>query len=125
VGGYEDWLRQRATVGTDAADSSGRAKSVRGGGRTRPDQQATAATAGRPAIPKRLTWSEQRELEQLPPRIEALEAEEQRLHTAIAAPEFYKEPRAVITQALARVEQLKGELLDAYARWDELDSRTT
>jgi ATP-binding cassette subfamily F protein uup len=125
VGGYEDWLRQRATVGTEAADSSGRAKSVRGGGRTRPDQQPTAGTAGRPAIPKRLTWSEQRELEQLPARIEALEAEEQRLHTAIAAPEFYKEPREVITQALARVEQLKGELLDAYARWDELDSRAT
>ncbi len=53
-----------------------------------------------------------------------MESEQERLHTAIAAPEFYKEPAETIAAALARVEELKAALLDAYARWDELDSRT-
>ena len=40
------------------------------------------------------------------------------------APEFYKETPDVIAATLARVEQVDADLLAAYARWDELDSRT-
>ncbi len=110
VGGYEDWLRQRsepAPVGTPSTPAA---------------QKATAAQA--PTSRKKLSYREQKELTDLPDRIHALEAEQQRLNTAVAAPEFYKEPADIIKRTLARVEALRDELLQVYARWGDLDSRT-
>ncbi len=40
----------------------------------------------------------------------------------MAAPAFYKEPAETIARTLARLEAIEQELLDALARWDELDS---
>jgi ATP-binding cassette subfamily F protein uup len=110
VGGYEDWVRQ--------AGRAGRAGGAGGAGAAEAAPSAPAR-----AVRKKLTWNEQRELEQLPGRIEALEREEGQLQATIAAPEFYKEPREAILQALARAEAIKQELIAAYARWDDLDSR--
>jgi ATP-binding cassette subfamily F protein uup len=59
----------------------------------------------------------------LPERIAALEAEQAALDMEIHSPEFYKRPPDRIAEAMARVEALGAELLAAYARWDELDSR--
>jgi ATP-binding cassette subfamily F protein uup len=117
VGGYEDWRRQRSSqeAGAEAMEPTARDR--------RDTRPAPAAEEDRPAPRRRLTWNEQRALEQLPPRIEALEAEEQDLGARIAAPDFYKEPRETIAQILARIEQVRQELLEAYARWDDLDSR--
>ena len=72
----------------------------------------------------KLTYREQRELQQLPARIQALEAEQAQLNAAVAGPDFYKEPADAIKRTLTRLETLHGELLSAYARWDDLDSRT-
>jgi ABC transport system ATP-binding/permease protein len=113
VGGYEDWLRQRRTV------------VVSGFSRTTTEASAKAAsrTAPTPAAPKKkLSFKEKREMEDLPKKIERLEAEQEALLAKIASPDFYKEPPDAITRALARVDELKGSLHDAYARWDELDA---
>jgi ATP-binding cassette subfamily F protein uup len=109
VGGYADWLRQRRHV--EEAPSSTR--------RTAPVPSARGG--GEP--PGKPSYREQRELEQLPAQIDAMEAEQERLKTAVAAPEFYREPAATIHGTLARLEELEQALLDAYARWDELDTR--
>jgi ATP-binding cassette subfamily F protein uup len=109
VGGYEDWLRQRDT-----------GKSVAQIATTKQPPPAPA-----PAAPKKkLSFKEKREMEDLPKRIERMEAELEALHTRIASPEFYKEPPDAIASALARTDELKSSLHDAYARWDELDART-
>jgi ABC transport system ATP-binding/permease protein len=121
VGGYEDWVRVRRAAA--AADDKA----------TGPAQHRTTAAASArepasaPAAPsrKRLSYMEQREFDQLPGRIEALEAEQQGLHRAVADPGFYKEPPEAIKAALARLGQLQLELLGAYARWDDLDSRVS
>ena len=42
----------------------------------------------------------------------------------MANPGFYKESAATITATLARLEDVRTQLADAYARWDELDSRS-
>jgi hypothetical protein len=47
----------------------------------------------------------------------------QRLNATVASPGFYKEPEDTIHLTLARLDTLQQELLDAYARWDELESR--
>ncbi len=121
VGGYEDWLRV-SRVAADAAQKEDRTRAA-----TRPETtssgQEAPPGATSPPPRRRLSYMEQREFDQLPARIEALEAEQRRLHDAVASPEYYKEPADAIAAALSRLEQLQVELLTAYARWDELDSR--
>jgi ATP-binding cassette subfamily F protein uup len=62
-------------------------------------------------------------MDELPGRIEQIEAEQAALDARIASPDFYKESADDIARSLARVDELKNSLHDAYARWDELDSR--
>ena len=117
VGGYEDWLRQRPS--TVPSESAGRARAV-DPAPSRPTSQPADAGPAK----KRLSYHEQRELEQLPARIESLEAEHRELETRIAGPGFYKEGREAIQGVLARHEAVQQELQDCYARWDALDSRS-
>jgi ATP-binding cassette subfamily F protein uup len=109
VGGYADWLRQRRQTELPQSSPSPR---------TTASPNATVAPGGR----RKLTYREQRELEELPSRIEGMEREQEQLNAAVAAPEFYRETAEVIHQTLGRLAALEQELLDAYARWDELDS---
>jgi len=154
VGGYADWLRQRpAAGGSDdqplrgdaatgreqdarAAQDRGSANSPaardatnrRGGPSDPPAGVAAAATTASAASSgtarKKLSYKETRELEALPAAIEALESEQAQLNADVAAPDFYKAGADAIAATLARVEAIQGELTAAYARWDELDSRS-
>jgi ATP-binding cassette subfamily F protein uup len=111
VGGYADWERQRAAALPPAA-SAPRSPS------RPPPREASAPPR------TRLSYNEQRELAQLPDRISALEAEQVALDAEMHAPDFYTRPPHRIAEVMARVDVLGGELMAAYARWDELDSRT-
>ena len=110
IGGYEDWLRQRRSV----VSGSSRTPVVSGFSRTR------SVTS-----PRKPSYKEQLELEQLPARIEALEVEQRQLQAAVSDANFYKKPAGEIHETLGRLEELETLLLDAYTRWDALDSRTT
>ncbi|PTL36835.1 ABC transporter ATP-binding protein [Candidatus Methylomirabilis limnetica] len=112
VGGYEDWLRQRGTRETAAEPQPAIAERTA-------EPLVTMATRKKP------TYREQKELDQLPVQIEALEREQAQLTASIADPHFYRQPADSITEALARLEILKNELHDTYARWEKLDSRIT
>jgi ABC transport system ATP-binding/permease protein len=114
VGGYEDWLRQKTIPAVKEKTPQLRC--------TTPLTGATPADMAAP-LRKRLSYIEQREFDRLPKHIEALEAEQKRLNTAAAHMDFYKETAENITQVLTRLEELQRELLDAYALWDEFDSR--
>ncbi len=122
VGGYDDWLRQRRAAETarQAAARPAAGKAAAG-----PAGAAAGQAGPAPAGPKakKLSYKEQRELDALPERIAGLEAEQETLNARVTSPGFYSEPAETIHATLARVETLQAELLDAYARWDELDSR--
>jgi ATP-binding cassette subfamily F protein uup len=110
LGGYADWLRQRAPLATVPEVST---------------VQRTQSPARVSTQPKKLSFKERRELDELPARIEALEAEQRELGTAIADPNFYRQPAAAITAALERTQAIEQELGGLYARWDALDSRSS
>ncbi len=114
VGGYADWLRQRRKQ-TKAAIAGSRA----GASAAKPAESAAAPAAP----PKKLSYKEQRELEQLPHRIEVLESEHSQLQAKVGSPEFYKEGTEGIAKTLARATAVEAELLVVYARWDDLESR--
>jgi ATP-binding cassette subfamily F protein uup len=116
VGGYTDWLRQRRHLEP-----------------TRPFAANAGVQPPRPSTPsappppspgrKKPSFKEQQELDRLPKQIDDMELEQQRLNAVVAGSDFYKENAETIHQTLARLDALQQELLDAYARWDELESR--
>jgi len=114
VGGYSDWLRQRPGVAEKpAASPVTRQESVR---KVPPVQ---AKPVGKP---RKLSYKDQRELESLPQRIEALEKEQARLQLQTADAGFYRGPAEEVAAALARLEAIAAELEAGYARWEALES---
>ena len=111
VGGYDDWLRQRPTAATKAAESQRAAAASRGSS----PESAAAVVA-----PKRRSYKEQRELELLPATIEKLETEIASLHEQVAAPSFYKQPAAEIAATQRRLKDCESQLSAAFQRWEEL-----
>lgn len=106
AGGYDDWLRQRPVETPPAAPA------------------APAKAAPRPAKerPRRLTYKEQQELEKLPERITALEAELSDCQQAMADPALYRQNPAAIVEAKTRLQTLEQEVATAYQRWEELET---
>ncbi len=125
VGGYQDWVRQRDAAAREAAADAAprRSRPVSTGGGTRAIlERAGAPGPGAPAA-KKLSYKEQRELDEWPARIDALESEQRALTLRIASAEFYRESAETIASSLARVDALERELIAAYARWNDLESR--
>jgi ATP-binding cassette subfamily F protein uup len=114
VGGYSDWLRQRpAAVATPAAKAMAQPAS--------PTPSPTPAAPADAPPKKRLGYKEQRELAELPARIEQLEAELAALDARMLEPSFYQQPAATITAANSERAARQATLDAAYARWAELD----
>ena len=106
VGGYDDWLRQAQQQPSKDTTPV-------------PDKKALAKGAQRK--PAKLSYKDQRELDQLPARIEQLEAELEQIHQTMASAEFYKQDNQQITTTQDRLQQIEDELAEAYERWDALD----
>jgi ATP-binding cassette subfamily F protein uup len=117
VGGYADWLRQRRRAANDASKQAEARK------QTAKSSAKTDATRGRDGGAGKLSYKEQRELEALPHRIEVLESEHAQLQSAMASPDFYKESADIIARTMARSAEVEHELLLAYERWDDFESR--
>ncbi len=107
VGGYDDWVRQRA--------APQRAKPA---APTPPRPRARRATPG----PRKLGYAHQRELAELPQRIEALEQAQAELHKSMADPAFYQQDGSSIAAAKSRLAVLNQELEQSYRRWEELEA---
>ncbi len=120
VGGYEDWLRQRTAEPNDQTPTAVRQDP----GRAHLDAKVTAPVKKAPPVARRrLSYKEQRQLEQLPAQIEKLEQEQKALNAGFSDPEFYRTESEAIRAKLSRFEEVQKELMDAYALWNDLDSR--
>ncbi len=111
AGGYEDWERQRSSSLTMPPK------------RPRTPPRVTFADGERANGTRKLSYKEQRELEALPAKIEALEAEQAQLHRMMAGAEFYRQPSDKIAATMERLQALTNELEACYARWESLELR--
>jgi ATP-binding cassette subfamily F protein uup len=115
-GGYEDWKlqrdRSRAAVPKPAPNPSASAP--------KPAASATGPTAT-PA--RKLSYKEQRELDELPARIEALEAEQKTIGARLASSELYTDEPQRVPELQARYAQIEDDLMAALERWEALSSR--
>ncbi|ANE55622.1 ATP-binding cassette domain-containing protein [Methylomonas sp. DH-1] len=112
IGGYADWFalsernKQQQVQAAKSAEAAGKK-----------EKPKAAAASG-----KKLSYKEQRELEQLPERIERLETRQTELAAAIGSAEFYKQAQDAVAATLAELQAVEAELAAAYSRWDELDA---
>ncbi|MES2228062.1 MAG: ATP-binding cassette domain-containing protein [Pseudomonadota bacterium] len=123
-GGYEDWVLQRdraRTLREQAARASGKPRDTRANAALPVAKPAAAAPA--PARPRKLSYKEQRELDELPKRIEALEQEQKALGEFLSRPESYAKEADKAMRAQARTAAIDDELLAAMERWEALGAR--
>ena len=118
VGGYSDWLRQRKSTVTEAR---ARAPATALPKRTAAMSPSAPATLASAVKARRLSYREQRELAQLPEKIQNLEAEQVKLTALISAPTTFQRNKEQGSEALQRLQALAEELESAYARWETLD----
>ncbi|MCB2189920.1 MAG: ATP-binding cassette domain-containing protein [Deltaproteobacteria bacterium] len=108
AGGYDDWLLQRAKSAPPD--------------KPRPAKPAKLPKRSSRGRPRKLSYNQQRELAELPQKIESLEREQSELHQRVSDPELYakggKEAAAIST----RLEELEREMEEAFSRWEELEA---
>ena len=82
----------------------------------------TAAKAAEAGGKRKLGYKEARELEQLPARIEALEARMGALTEQMHTPAFFQRDHAAVAAHNDALAECQDELEAAYARWMELEA---
>ena len=90
---------------------------------------APAPAAPAPAAPvvakprAKLSYKEQRELEELPARLEALESEQKALEAEMATPAFYTQAKQVVADKQARFGLIEEQLMAMLERWEALSQK--
>ncbi len=118
VGGYSDWLRQRpasvrAVAKPAARDSDTAARDAL--------TAAAPAAAAAPVVKRKRSYKDQRELEMLPARIEALETRIAELGASLQDPATYQRGGEGLATLHRQLTEVQAELDAAYARWAELE----
>lgn len=109
-GGYDDWKRftdQRAAQAVAPKPKT---------------EATTKPVAPKPAQVK-LSYKEQRELEALPDRIEALETEQSTINGQLANPDIYRDDPQQVKTLQARLGVIETEIMQAMERWEALESK--
>jgi ATP-binding cassette subfamily F protein uup len=139
VGGYDDWQAAIARRGEDrsnaaavnpnaektnkssqrsAKSGNGPAESTTSTATVASGKSSTTATAGK------LSYKETRLLQQLPEKIEKLEAEIASRHQAMAEPDYYRRSSDEIAADGRQLADLEATLAQDYRRWEELEQRS-
>ncbi len=115
IGGYTDWERYRSTVPATKAAKTEQKPAM-----------AAVSTMSAPAAakPKKLSYKEQRELEELPTLIAALEAEQASITEKLADANLYKNGPEQANQLNARHAEIDEQLLEALEKWEVIEARS-
>tara|TARA_B110000858_G_scaffold36840_1_gene41413 strand:- start:12337 stop:14241 length:1905 start_codon:yes stop_codon:yes gene_type:complete len=111
VGGYSDWVRQGHQLAETENIAVAEAKK-----HAVNDRRKTASKT-------KLSYKEQRELNQLPGKIELLESNVSTLQSEIASPDFYSNDSEHVQMTLSKLSEIEGLLEQRVERWGELQSR--
>ncbi|MBS7350438.1 MAG: ATP-binding cassette domain-containing protein [Comamonas sp.] len=115
-GSVQDWLTQslRAQQLAQAAEKPSAAPA------SKPETQTTSADT--PPTKRKLSYKEQRELEQLPAQIEAWEEEQASIRAELADPSIYATNNERALALHQRDGELEEALMEALERWEALSS---
>ena len=119
IGGYTDWERVRATAAQAPSPSMS--------GAAGQQKDTPASNAPQPASApkqKKLSYKEQRELEELPALIEKLEVEQKQISEKLADPDLYKRQPAEAQQLNTRFAEIEQQLLESLEKWAQIEARS-
>ncbi len=115
IGGYQDYLEQRPDQ--KVVDQKSDVKKAQA------KAEAAALAAATPTPKKvKLSYKDQRELEQLPAEIEKLEAEQTELSEKLADGSWFVSDANAATLASQRLAEIDELLLEKLERWDVLEN---
>ena len=120
VGGFFDAKQQQANFwASKAAEEQTKAK------KTEAQKEESAVKNDRTSKPKsvKLSYKEQRELEQLPQFLEELETKITVLQAEIADPAFFQQAHDITDAKLKALADTEAELETAFLRWEELEEK--
>jgi ATP-binding cassette subfamily F protein uup len=118
IGGWTDWQQHRR------ADTPPVPAQERGAGTTRRVAAPVPTEAARGGDrPLKLSYREQRELQALPGRIEALEHEQAALAQRQTDPAYFKQTTVVLRADHERSQAIELELLALLELWEQLEQR--
>lgn len=113
IGGYSDWERVRKPSPAPAKEAK------------KSEEKPAVALPQQPqAKLKKLSFKEQRELEQLPQRIADLEAEQAGISARLADPELYRKEPGEVQKLNQRFAAIDEELMEALQRWEDIEARS-
>ncbi|HEY9100700.1 ATP-binding cassette domain-containing protein [Chitinimonas sp.] len=110
-GGYDDWVIARSRMQANAKAPA----------KVEPAKPAPAPT--RTAKPVKLSFNENRELDQLPGEIETLEAEQAELQERLLDPNVYRNAPVDAATWQARIEEIDLLVVEKMERWDVLEKK--
>jgi ATP-binding cassette subfamily F protein uup len=113
VGGYEDWVRVKKF------EAEQQVQAVKAAPVPKPAAQAAIKSKSS----NKLSFKEQRELEEIPQRIEALEQEQEEIAAELGSGSLYRDNPQQAKQLQERTAAIEEELLQLMTRWDQLESR--
>jgi len=117
VGGYADWIRQRAPRVTQTLRPPSPTT------KAKPEPQVAAPTPQAPTTKR--SFKEQRELESLPGIIQTLEVEIAAVHATMAEPDYFRQSGDLLARDQGRLRDLEARLFDAFTRWEALEGDAT
>ena len=120
VGGFFDAKQQQANFwASKAVEEQAKAK------KTEVQKEESAVKNDRTSKPKlvKLSYKEQRELEQLPQQLEELETKITALQAEIADPAFFQQAHDITDVKLKALADTEAELETAFLRWEELEEK--
>jgi ATP-binding cassette subfamily F protein uup len=109
VGGYDDWVQMQMSIKSEPQ------KNVA-------TEKKNVLSDSKPAGVRKLNNKERQLLESLPQLIESLEIEQGDLQMKMADPKYFQQP-GFISETKQRLSTIENELLEAFDRWGELESR--
>lgn len=113
VGGFEDLLRQHGELWPQKQAVKEERKAV---------EQTKTQAVSKPVAKVKLSYKQQRELEQLPNLIEQIEAEIEALEQQTLDPDFFQQSPELTTPVLESLAEKQALLEQYFERWQELDS---
>ncbi|WP_335950595.1 ATP-binding cassette domain-containing protein [Acinetobacter pittii] len=113
IGGYQDYLQQRPD--DKVVDQKSDVKKAQA------KAEAEKAAAQSNVKKVKLSYKDQRELEQLPAEIEKLEVEQAELSDKLADGSWFVSNADEATKASQRLAEIEEVLLEKLERWDELE----
>ena len=113
IGGYQDYLEQRPDQ--KVVDQKSDVKKAQ----AKAEAAALATTAPKKV---KLSYKDQRELEQLPAEIEKLEKEQAELSAKLADGSWFVKDAEAATKASQRLAEIEEVMLEKLERWDTLEN---